>query len=150
MDWISQDFMLLNETLLEGNNQPGWRLINIQTTSRPDHIDKNLGKQCKEDRNKNERIEKLLFHAKDCIPKHAYGKPLFQNNNSRSVWSKIHLYWYCRGKTEFCVVLQLGTRIYSDEKICRKLFTKFSYFKVKAGACCLLATRGICGTKFFE
>ena len=82
-----------------------------------------FGKQLKEEGNKNKRKEKLLFHAKDRILEHAYGNPMFQINKSRSVWRKSHLYWHCRRKTEFCVVLQLGTRIRSNEKIWRHLCT---------------------------
>ena len=47
------------------------------------------------------RIEKLLCHAKE----------------------EIQLYWYCRRRTEFCIVLELCARIRSDVKISRKLFT---------------------------
>ena len=34
--------------------------------------------------------------------------------------ARIQLCWYCRGKTEFCVVLQFGTQINSDEYIFRE------------------------------
>ena len=50
-----------------------------------------LGKQLKEERNTNERIEKLLLHAKDRIPEHACRKPLFQNNKGQ-VSEEIQLY----------------------------------------------------------
>ena len=94
-------FMLLNERLLKGFDKPGWRLMKIQTTSRPDHVWPDTLTRIWES-------------------EHAYGKPLINNNKSRSVWSKIQLYWYWRRKTGFCVVLQFGTRINSDEKIWKK------------------------------
>ena len=57
---VSQDFRHWTKLSLKGCNQFGeWQ---------------EFGKQLKEERNKNKRIEKLLFHAEDRIPKHAYGK----------------------------------------------------------------------------
>ena len=99
-----------------------WRRHHVQITYGLTHWQE-FGKQLKEEGNKNKRKEKRLFHAKDRILEHAYGKPMFQINKSRSVWRNSHLYWYCSRKTEFCVVLQLGTRIRSNEKIWRHLCT---------------------------
>ena len=75
--------------LWQGITNPVVRLMKIQTTSRSDHIWLDALTRI------GNVIKKLLFHAKDSVPEHAYVKPLFQNNKSR-VWSKIHLYWYCR------------------------------------------------------
>ena len=83
--------------------------------------------------------------------KHAYGKPMFQNNKSRSVWRTIHLFWYCRRKTEFCVVLQLGTRTVPMKKIWKKkLLPNFLISEVKLAHAVLLATLRVCGTTSFE
>ena len=112
-------FALLNKTPMKRYNQPGRKLTRIQTTSRPDHIWPDaLTRIGKADlrRNKNDWIEKLLFHAEDRVPEHAYGKPMFQNNQSPSVWSKIHVCWYCRWKNEIWEVFQLGTPIGSMKR----------------------------------
>ena len=59
-------FMLLNERLLKGFDKPGERLMKIQTTSRPDHV-------------WPETFTRIWESE------HAYGKPLINNNTSRSV-----------------------------------------------------------------
>ena len=136
-------FMLLNETPLKGQNQPGEeRLTKLPTTSRPDHIWPDALTRS------GKIFEKLLFCAKDRVPEHAHGKPLFQITRAE-VSEEIHLYWYCRRKTEFCVVLQFGTRIRSNEKIWKKalhLFLKGESWRMLSR----LATQRICGTTFFE
>ena len=97
------------------------------------------------ERNKNKWIEKLLFHAKERTPEHANGKPLLKKKNkSRSFWSKIHLYWYCRRQAEFCVVLHLGTRIRSNEKVWKKaLHLIILFLRWKFSACCLVWGYGV-------
>ena len=46
------------------------------------------------------------------------------------------------GRTEFCTLLQPCARIRSDEKISRKLFTKFSLM-VKASTCCHVSRHSV-------
>ena len=84
---VSQDLRYLNETPLKWQRQSeeNWREFkrhHVQITYGRTHW-KQLGKQLKEERNNNKWIEKLLFHAKDRVPEHAYGKPMFQNNKSQ-------------------------------------------------------------------
>ena len=116
---VSTRFTLLSEVPQKGNNQSERRLTKIQTTSRPDYI-------WLDGRTRNGKvIGKLLFHAKDRIPEHAYGKLSFQNDKSRSVWSKekcscIDIAGAWRNSVLY---YNFGTRILSDEKIWWKLFT---------------------------
>ena len=64
------------------------------------------------------------------------------------VSEEIHVYWYCRRKTEFCVVFTIWD---TNSFQWTDLKESSSLFFVKVGACCLvLATQRICGTKFFE
>ena len=130
---VSQDLRYWAKLLSKGRT-PGERLMKIQTTSRPDHIWPHaltrIGKAAQRRKKQEKWIEKLLFHAKDRIPEHAYGKPMFRSNKRRSVWRKTHLYWYCRWKIEFGVVLQLGTRIRSNEKIWKKAPRLFFFLRL--------------------
>ena len=65
-----------------GEERRGGRLTRIQTTSRPDHTWPDaltrIGKAAQRRKKQEWVIDKLLFHAKDRIPEHAYGKPLVQ------------------------------------------------------------------------
>ena len=106
---VSQDLRYWTKLFWKGCNQSGKWYTKIQTTSRPDHIWRDaLTRIWKAAQRKKSR----LFHVKDRIPEHAHGKPLFQNDKSQSVWSKIQLCWLCRRRTEFCCVLQLCARIH--------------------------------------
>ena len=116
---VSTRFTLLSEIPQKGNNQSERRLTKIQTTSSPDYF-------CLDGTTRNWKvIGKVLFHAKDRSPEHAYGKPLFQNDKSQSVWSKekfscIDIAGAWRNSVLY---YNLGTRIRSDEKIWWKFFT---------------------------
>ena len=134
---VSQDLRYWTKLLWKEMGNPGeeenWREFkrhHVQITYGLTHWQQ-FWKQLKEERNKNKWIEKLLFHAKDRVPEHAYGKPMFQNNKSRSVWSKIRLYWYCRRETEFSVVFTTWSRIRSNEKIWKKALHLVFFFKWK-------------------
>ena len=132
---VSQDLRYWTKLFWKGCNQSGKWYTKIQTTSRPDHIWRDaLTRIWKAAQRKKSR----LFHAKDRIPEHAHGKPLFQNDKSQSVWSKIHLCWLCRRRTEFCFVLHFCARIHI-------FFTGGSKRMLSR-----LAIRRTWGTRFFE
>ena len=56
----------------------------------------------------------------------------------------IHLYSYCRWKTEFCVVLQIWyTNSFKCKDLKERSSPNFVSSKVKAGACCLVSWHSV-------
>ena len=127
MDWISQDLIYWTKLLWKGFTNPGWDWWKF----RRHHVQIIFG----------------LTHWQEFGKANMHtGNRCFKITRAEVSEDKTHLYWYCRGKTEFCVVLQLGTRIRSNEKIWKKVFHLIFFLRWKlaqAVSSCLVSWHSV-------
>ena len=99
-------FTYLNETPLKDISNPGETVENSDSKKKESRIS--------ESRN-------CYSMRKTVFSKMHAGNRFSKITTAEVAEDKTHLYGYCRRKTEFCVVLQLDTRLLSDENIWKKV-----------------------------
>ena len=84
-------------------------------------IDKNWVSNSKKKESRISESRNCYSMRKTVFPNMHTGNRCSKKRRAEVSEDKTHFYGYCRGKTEFCVVLQLDTRLRSDEKIWKKV-----------------------------